>query len=394
MREAKLKVWLAGGVCAAGLWLGGCGSTGETKAQANKPSDVNAGLNALAKGEQPTQEELQKFIEQSAVDMEELKQAQLERQRRLAAAKLAQADLPENKAAEPEATTPVTEEAKVSEAPAPGLALNAELRKNEATTQDRVKALAAELRKAIGEKADDPEGAMPRYLALAMLEMLAASEQGIGADSLALPSLDKLTEKEKQAVNSVRELLEALARDPAAAGDPQKVAELFARSMEALSGAQNVRISRAELCSKVEAFGRFKPFEGTQFLAGQSNRVIVYTEVEKYAYRDLQGDASGNGTSGDRWSVELSQELRLYNADGSMLAWRKPEETVIEKSRNKRRDFFITQMIELPRTLTVGPYSMKVIVRDRVGGGVSEMVIPISIVADRTLVNAGEGKGQ
>lgn len=396
MREAKLKVWLAGGVVATAAWIGGCGSTGgEPKAQANKPSDVNAGLNALARGEQPTQEELQKFIERSAVDMEELKQAQLERQRRLAEAKLARADLPDNSMpAEAEATPAPTEEAAAA-TPPPSLALNAEARKAEATTQDRVKALAAELRKAIGEKADDPEGAMPRYLALAMLEMLSASEAGINTDSLALPSLDKLTDKEKQAVNSVRELLEALARDPGAAGDPQKVAELFARSMEALSGAQNVRIARAELCSKVEAFGRFKPFEGTQFLAGQSNRVIVYTEVDKYAYRDLQGDASStSGTSGDRWSVELSQELRLYNADGSMLAWRKPEETVTERSRNKRRDFFITQMIELPRTLTVGPYTMKVIVRDRVGGGVSEAVIPISIVADRALVNAGGEKVQ
>ncbi|MBL8885203.1 MAG: hypothetical protein JNK16_00970 [Phycisphaerales bacterium] len=399
MREAKLKVWLAGGAIGAAMWIGGCGSSGgvggDAKAQANKPSDVNAGLNALSRGEQPTQEELQRFIEQSAVDMEELKQAQLERQRRLAQAKLAQADLPETPAA-PEPEVAATSKEEPAAVTPPSLALNAESRKADATTQDRVKALAAELRKAIAEKADDPEGAMPRYLALAMLEMLSASEQGINVDSLALPSLDKLTDKEKQAVNSVRELLEALARDPGAAGDPQKVAELFARSMDALSGAQNVRIARAELCSKVEAFGRFKPFEGTQFLAGQSNRVIVYTEVDKYAYRDLLGDASSvsAGGSGDRWSVELSQELRLYNADGSMLAWRRPEETVIEKSRNKRRDFFITQMIELPRTLTVGPYSMKVIVRDRVGGGVSETVIPISIVADRTLVNAGEGKVQ
>lgn len=399
VREAKRTMWLAGGVVAAAAWMSGCGSTGtsDAKAQANKPSDVNAGLNALSRGEQPSQEELQKFIERSAVDMEELKQAQLERQRRLAEARLARAGLPETDApAEPEvASAPTEGTAPSTEAPPPSLALNAEARKAEATTQDRVKALAAELRKAISDKADDPEGAMPRYLALAMLEMLSASEQGINTDSLALPSLDKLTDKEKQAVNSVRELLEALARDPGAAGDPQKVAELFARSMDALSGAQNVRIARAELCSKVEAFGRFKPFEGTQFLAGQANRVIVYTEVDKYAYRDLLGDASSTSSgSGDRWSVELSQELRLYNADGSMLAWRKPEETVIEKSRNKRRDFFITQMIELPRTLTVGPYSMKVIVRDRVGGGVSETVIPISIVADRTLVNAGEGKVQ
>lgn len=393
MREAKLKAWLAGGTVAVAAWIGGCGTTGvEPKAEANKPSDVNAGLNALARNQQPTQEELQKFIEQSAVDMEELKQAQIERERRLAQARLARADLPPAPTPEPEAAAPVSDGSTTSETPAPSLALNAEIQKAEATTQDRVKALAAELRKAIGERADDPEGAMPQYLALAMLEMLAASEQGVNPDSVALPSLDKLTEKERAAVNSVRELLESLARDPSAAGDPQKVAQLFARSMEALSSAQNVRIARAELCSKVEAFGRFKPFEGTQFLAGQANRVIVYTEIEKYAYRDLQGDGagSGGGASGDRWSVELSQELRLYNSDGSMLAWRKPEEAVTERSRNKRRDFFITQMIELPRTLTVGPYSLKVIVRDRVGGGVSEAVIPVSIVADRALVNAPE----
>lgn len=391
MREAKLKVLMAGGVIAAALWVGGCTGGGNQGAQANKPSDVNAGLNALSRGDQPTQEELQKFIERSAIDMEELKQAQIERERRLAQARLAHAELPESKPAEAEAT-PAPAEASAAAAPAPSLSLNAEAHKAEQSTQDRVKALAAELRRAISEKADDPESAMPRYLALAMLEMLSASEQGIDTTGLALPALEKLTDKERAAINSVRDLLEALAKDPGAAGDPQKVAELFARSMEALSGAQNVHIARTELCSKVEAFGRFKPFEGTQFLAGQSNRVIVYTEVEKYAYRDLAGDGANSG--GDRWSVELSQELRLYNADGSMLAWRKPEETVIEKSRNKRRDFFITQMIELPRTLTVGPYSLKVIVRDRVGGGVSEAVIPVNIVADRALVNAGESKTQ
>ncbi|MGH7243156.1 MAG: hypothetical protein ACREJD_07050 [Phycisphaerales bacterium] len=395
MRDAKLKMWLAGSAVAVATLVGGCGSTGEHKAEANKPSDVNAGLNALARGDQPSQEELQKFIERSAVDMEELKQAQIERERRLAQARLARADLPDPKAPEAAVAQTAPGDARAGDAPPPSLSLNAETRKAEATTQDRVRALAAELRKAISEKADDPEGAMPRYLALAMLEMLAASEQGINSDSLSLPSLDKLTDKERSAVNSVRELLEALAKDPSAAGDPQRVAELFAKSMEALSGAQNVHVTRAELCSKVEAFGRFKPFEGTQFLAGQSNRVIVYTEVEKYAYRDLQTDSSGGaGTGGDRWSVELSQELRLYNADGSMLAWRKPEETVSERSRNKRRDFFITQMIELPRTLTVGPYSLKIIVRDRVGGGVSETVIPISIVADQMLVNASETKTQ
>ncbi|MBS0188107.1 MAG: hypothetical protein JSS51_08555 [Planctomycetes bacterium] len=384
---SKAKYQGAFVVMLAGTLIG-CAASKPDKAQANKPSDVNAGLNALAKNEQPTQEELKRFIDESAVNLEELKQVQLERERRLAQAKLARAELPETKPEQPEIAAAPTETAKAEEAPPPNVGLASQIQKEEQTTQDRMRALAAELRKAIADKADDPEGAMPRYLALAMLEMLSASERGMNPDSVSLPSLDKLNEKERAAVNSVRELLESLARDPGAASDPQRFAELLAKSMDALSGTQAVRISRAELCSKVEAFGRFRPFEGNQFMAGQANRVIVYTEIDKYAYRDLQTDSEPS--NGDRWSVELSQELRLYNADGSMLAWRKPEESVVEKSRNKRRDFFITQMIELPRTLTVGPYSLKVIVRDKVGGGVSEVVIPISIVADQTLVNAAE----
>ncbi len=379
--NAKCRVYV--GVAAGVAALAGCAGSG-SKAQANKPSDVNAGLNALAKGDQPSAEDLQKFMQQSALDMEELKKAQAERQRKMAEARLTQASLPEEKP-EPAPVAVAPAEEPAPDAGAPSVGLNAQTKQADQSTQDRVRALAAELRKAINEKAGDPESAMPQYLALAMLEMLSARERG--ADSASLPALEKLSEKERAAVESVRELLESLARDPSAAGDPARVAALFAKSMEALNNAQSVRIARAELCSKVEAFGRFKPFDNAMFMAGQSNRLIVYTEVEKYGYRDLQspGESGGNG---DRWSVELSQELRLYNADGSMLAWRKPEESVTERSRNKRRDFFITQMIELPRTLTVGPYSLKVIIRDKVSGGVSEAVLPINIVADPALAAA------
>lgn len=377
------------------LFAAGCGTSGSNTASP-KATNVNAGLNALAKDEKPTTEELQRFIEQSAIDMEELKHAQLERERRLAQAKLNQAALPESAAPPVDPAAPA--EAVKPETPAaPNAGLSAQLKQQEPSTQDRVRALAAELRNAIIEKNDDPETALPRYLALAMLEMLSASEQGIDPEAIALPSMDKLSPKEKQALNSVRDLLESLARDPASAGDPQKVAALFGRAMEALANAQTVRISRAELCSKVEAFGRFTPFENKTFLAGQSNRVIVYTEVDKYSFRDLQNaESTSDPRDGKnvRWSIELSQELQLYNADGSMLAWRKPEESVVERSLNKRRDFFITQMIELPRTLTVGPYSLKIIIRDKVGGGVSEAVLPVNIVVDKTLVTASEARAQ
>lgn len=381
----------AGLAVVAAVGLVGCagGGGGEGGLSANRPRDVNAGLNALASEERPTPDELHKFIERAATDLEDLKAAQEERRRRLAQANL---KLPEEKPAESSApaeaaggatTNPETAtnssltalagtETPAHETPAAAAAPSA---------QDRVRALTAELRSLINQQVSDPESSVSSALAMAMLEMLASQEGGGGA-----PSMANLSDRERQAVQSVRELIDGLARDPAAASDPSRVAQMLAKSMDALASAQSVRVARAELCRKVEAFGRFTPFETNAFLAGQAHRIIIYTEAANFGYRDL-GEGAKNG---DRWAVELGQELQLYTGDGSMLAWRKPEQTVLEPSRNKRRDFFITQMVELPRTLTVGPYSLKVVLRDRVTGAKSEAIIPIQIVADQALVRGEE----
>ena len=390
VRAAGLAVVAVGLVGCAGGGAGGGGSGGLS---ANRPRDVNAGLNALASDDRPTPDELHKFIERAATDIEDLKAVQEERRRRLAQANL---KLPEEKpaAAIPEVAAS-GDGAPTNPETAPNSSLSAlagtEAPAGEATTppvaaaapspQDRVRALTAELRSLINQQVGDPESSVSSALAMAMLEMLASQEGGGGA-----PSMANLSDRERQAVQSVRDLIDGLARDPAAASDPSRVAQMLAKSMDALSSAQSVRVARAELCRKVEAFGRFTPFETNAFLAGQAHRVIIYTEAANFGYRDL-----GEGAKdGDRWAVELGQELQLYTGDGSMLAWRRPEQSVVEPSRNKRRDFFITQMVELPRTLTVGPYSLKVVLRDRVTGAKSEAIIPIQIVADQALVRGEE----
>jgi hypothetical protein len=387
-RAAGLAVVAAVGL--VGCAGGGAGGGGSGGLSANRPRDVNAGLNALASDDRPTPDELHKFIERAATDIEDLKAVQEERRRRLAQANL---KLPEEK---PAAVLPDVAAngagAPTNPETAPNSSLSAlagtETPAGEATTpapavtpaptpQDRVRALTAELRSLINQQVGDPESSVSSALAMAMLEMLSSQENGAGS-----PSMANLSDRERQAVQSVRDLIDGLARDPAAASDPSRVAQMLAKSMDALASAQSVRVARAELCRKVEAFGRFTPFETNAFLAGQAHRVIIYTEAANFGYRDL-GEGAKNG---DRWAVELGQELQLYTGDGSMLAWRRPEQTVVEPSRNKRRDFFITQMVELPRTLTVGPYSLKVVLRDRVTGAKSEAIIPIQIVADQALV--------
>ncbi len=391
-RAAGLAVVAAVGL--VGCAGGGAGGGGSGGLSANRPRDVNAGLNALASDDRPTPEELHQFIERAATDIEDLKAVQEERRRRLAQANLKVPDekpaavLPDvaaNGAGAP--TNPETAPNSSltalagTETPAGAATTPAPAVTPAPTPQDRVRALTAELRSLINQQVGDPESSVSSALAMAMLEMLSSQENGAGS-----PPMANLSDRERQAVQSVRDLIDGLARDPAAASDPSRVAQMLAKSMDALASAQSVRVARAELCRKVEAFGRFTPFETNAFLAGQAHRVIIYTEAANFGYRDLGEDAK----NGQRWAVELGQELQLYTGDGSMLAWRRPEQTVVEPSRNKRRDFFITQMVELPRTLTIGPYSLKVVLRDRVTGAKSEAIIPIQIVADQALVRGEE----
>jgi len=65
---------------------------------------------------------------------------------------------------------------------------------------------------------------------------------------------------------------------------------------------------------------------------------------------------------------------------------------VRDRSRTRRRDFYIVQRIDLPANLSVGKYNLKVAVRDRhaPGGAEAEAVVPIQIVADASLLAGGE----
>jgi hypothetical protein len=151
------------------------------------------------------------------------------------------------------------------------------------------------------------------------------------------------------------------------------------------------------LCRKVEAFGRFTSYPGSSFVAGRLVPMIVYTEVENYVQaRESELPSAGNARkpTGDRWALELSQEIHLYSSDGT-LCWFVKEQTHRDASQSKRRDFFLVQRIDLPASLSIGRYTLKVIVRDKAAAAIAgdgeplaEANIPISIVADNAVAAA------
>lgn len=173
-------------------------------------------------------------------------------------------------------------------------------------------------------------------------------------------------------------------------GDLSRLAQPVNQLSEAMRSWQSLTVPRAMLCTKVDGFGVYtevRKFGDTyKMIAGRRQRVIVYCEIENFSHRAEVRD----GVSG--WNVELVQDLRLSLAGDAedVLAWRKPDQRIVDFSANQRRDFFVVQIVELPETLSIGRYNLKVVVRDASAdttggvpsGRIAQALIPIQIVAD------------
>jgi hypothetical protein len=149
-----------------------------------------------------------------------------------------------------------------------------------------------------------------------------------------------------------------------------------------------VTITKAALCTRVEGFGRFEAFPSSTFVAGQPIRAIVYTQLADFAARPARDNDPVQRTIpiGEQVSVDLAQELSLFTDADGLLAWHDPGRGVVETNRTKRTDFYLVQMIELPATLSIGRFNLKVTVTDRTTGAQAERVLPIEVVADARLV--------
>lgn len=272
-----------------------------------------------------------------------------------------------------DAATPVL----ASPAPAPSRAAA----EPPATLDQRIERLSAELAARLRERSEKNVAPFHAALSLANLEFLAPT------NAAAFDPSSTLSAEEAAALSAWRSALRQLAADLAspdsassAGGGVAALSRAVAAVQQGLGTAPSLTIPQAMLCSRVEGFGRYNPLPSTSLLAGKRHRAIVYAEVDGFAHKASTG-AEGEPAH----TVELTQDITLYHDADGLLAWRRPEQDITDTSRNKRRDFFVVQMIELPETLTVGAYRLKVTMRDKNSGAVAESIVPIQIVADAAL---------
>jgi hypothetical protein len=229
------------------------------------------------------------------------------------------------------------------------------------------------------------EGSVNAYLALAAMEVLHPGALG----TMITPETTQaalVSQADKQAIETLQAYLAAVMRT----GDARQLGAKMAEHAPMLMAQAALRVQNVQLCSEVSGFGQYTPLGTGTFVRGRPIRAVVYAEVDGFSYRALnEADRASARVSGrelgDGWAVEISQELKLYHRSDDLVVWERPEQSVVEMSRNKRRDFYLVQTVSLPANLSLGSYSLKVIVRDRNRGAVSEAIIPIDIVADASL---------
>lgn len=143
-----------------------------------------------------------------------------------------------------------------------------------------------------------------------------------------------------------------------------------------LSTEPRLELPTIALCTRVEGFGDYEAFPRYSFLAHAEQQAIVYLEIA--------GFMSELNSKGE-WATELSQQLVIYSDRDGIPVWREDWQTAVDLSRQKRRDFFLVQLITLPKALSVGRYHLKIRVRDEKSRAEAERTISFEMVADPKL---------
>lgn len=374
--------------CAAAVVLASCGNkNGPSAAAADSDAPVTRPDAPPRQTESP-----KSAYESAAVDLQSLFD-------KLAAAPAAAPAEAPPRQPPPKQPTAAAQPAKPD--PAPTVALEpppAPAAAPEPTRQEKRLEYARQLAKLLVPEADEAQSPLRAVLPLIALETI---QPGVASAELSRLTAT-LSPAEREAVETVRRMMAQIEAQADTGADPKALAAAVKTEVDrvepkpAAAEEPMLGLGTVALCRRVEAFGRFSAYPGSTFVAGRPIPMIVYSEVENYAQvreSELPSVGTTRKSTGDRWALELSQEVQLYSSDGT-LCWSAKEQSHRDASQSKRRDFFLVQRIDLPGSLSIGRYSLKVIVRDKAAAAVqgseplAEVNIPIRIVADAALAAA------
>lgn len=252
------------------------------------------------------------------------------------------------------------------------------------TLEQRIDRASAELAAALRQRADrDPAQAASTLAALSGLAMVRPDVVNAYLPDQSVMSA-RLTPDERAFVLAWGQMARQIPGVIASGDTSRGVARILRDGADRIDE-RALFIADTALCDRVEGFGIYRELTRSgdryKFVAGRVNQAIVYVELDGFAFVSSSGPEGVPGHS-----IELTQDISLYEVGSKVLAWRLPAQDISDFSRNRRRDFFVIQVIKLPATLSVGSYDLKLSVRDRTTQAVAERIIGIDVVADASAI--------
>lgn len=200
--------------------------------------------------------------------------------------------------------------------------------------------------------------------------------------ALAPEAIGVLTQREREILECMQAFFSDIGSQLQATGDPEVVVAAADALGSSLASHPQLSVATVALCSRVEGFGDYDEFSKNDagrysFLAHSGQQVVVYVEVDDY-----QSERNDK----EQWVTELSQQLVIYSDRDGIAVWREDWQVGVDASKNRRKDFFIVQLITLPRQLSVGRYQLKILLRDRKSGAEAETAVELEMIADPRMV--------
>ncbi|TVQ53583.1 MAG: hypothetical protein EA377_07685 [Phycisphaerales bacterium] len=238
----------------------------------------------------------------------------------------------------------------------------------DALDQDRVRQLVVDLSKELYRDA--------AYADMPLRElMLIAATSLVSPDRALQPeAIPGLTARERELLGAFQAFFVDLGHqlDGSRAAD-EVLDESLENLRRMLRTEPDLTIENVALCTRVGGFGDYDPFNRYAFLAHTDQQVVLYLELKNFTSETNQQG---------QWVTEISQQIIIYSDRDGIPVWREDWQTAVDVARNKRHDFFLVQVITLPRALSVGRYHMKVRARDEKSRAEAEATITFEIVAD------------
>ncbi len=146
-------------------------------------------------------------------------------------------------------------------------------------------------------------------------------------------------------------------------------AELAARdaAAAAIVPLPSLSLPAIALCTSVTGFGTYEPL-APSFVAGKRHKAILYVEVD-----DFRTEMSADGW----WETRLYFEATLLDSSGRPVL-EIPSTNLVDRCRQRRRDFFISCDFTLPGGAKAGQYVLEVRVRDELSGLIAKRRLEIS----------------